>query len=80
MARWRSKLSRPLTLHDGTRLVTLGDARKFILEKLPERDHYRPAWQTAIARMMEAAEQRGSISDATDAIDAALFMQAMLKL
>jgi hypothetical protein len=30
---WSAKLSRPITLKDGTKLVTLTDARSFILRE-----------------------------------------------
>jgi hypothetical protein len=79
MAHWESKLSRIIELRDGTKLATLTDARAFILE-LPEADQQRSAWYIAVVQLLAAAEEGGSIEDATYAIERALFFDAKLKL
>jgi hypothetical protein len=43
---WSAKLTRLIVLKDGTRLVTLGDVRAFIL-KQPEHIQERGSWQHA---------------------------------
>ena len=76
---WSAPLSRPLTLHDGTRLETLADAPAFVLA-LPPGDQERNAWQRAAARLIDAAEHGGDIEAATHQVFAALFVQAMVQL
>ena len=58
----------------------MADARAYILEKLSDSDQERNAWQTATARLIQAAEQNGSVKEATEALRRALFFQARLKL
>jgi hypothetical protein len=43
---WTRKLRVPITLKDGTRLITLSDARKLILS-LPDLHDRNPDWQLA---------------------------------
>ena len=43
---WTRKLYEPIALKDGRKLVTLDDARVFML-KLFERTQLRPTWQYA---------------------------------
>ena len=57
---WSAKLTRSIVLKDGTRLVTLGDVRAFIL-KQPEHIQERGSWQHAAELMILAAERGGSI-------------------
>jgi hypothetical protein len=43
--RWSARLARPIVLKDGTRLVTLGDVRMFILkqsEHIQDRSSTKP--------------------------------------
>ena len=47
---------------------------------MPERDQGRQAWINATEVLMAAAARGGSIDAATDAIDAALFLQGKLEL
>lgn len=73
--RWSARLARPIVLKDGTRLVTLGDVRAFIL-KQPEHIQERGSWQHAAELMILAAERGGSIEAATTQIEDALFLEA----
>ena len=52
---WTRKLYEPITLKDGRKLVTLDDARAFML-KLPARHQLRPTWQYAGELVLKAAE------------------------
>ena len=61
---WSAKLTRTIVLKDGTRLVTLGDARAFILKE-PKHIQERGSWQHAAELMILAAERGGSIEAAT---------------
>ena len=72
---WSAKLTRSIVLKDGTRLVTLGDVRAFIL-KQPEHIQERGSWQHAAELMILAAERGGSIEAATTKIEDALFLEA----
>ena len=65
---WSAKLTRSIVLKDGTRLVTLGDVRAFIL-KQPEHIQERGSWQHAAELMILAAERGGSIEAATTQIE-----------
>jgi len=58
---WSAKLTRSIVLKDGTRLVTLGDVRAFIL-KQPEHIQERGSWQHAAELMILAAERAPSDS------------------
>ena len=60
---WSAKLTRLIVLKDGTRLVTLGDVRAFIL-KQPEHIQERGSWQHAAELMILAAERGGNIEAA----------------
>ena len=64
-----------LGLKDGTRLVTLGDVRAFIL-KQPEHIQERGSWQHATELTILAAERGGNIEAATSQIEDALFLEA----
>jgi hypothetical protein len=72
--RWKSKLSRPIVMRDGTRLETLQDAGQFIIS-LPEGDQARNAWLKATEMLMLAAMKKGSIEAATEAVERAGFLQ-----
>jgi hypothetical protein len=78
-SRWDAKLTRPLQVRDGPKLETLADAGRLI-GTLSLRDQGRQAWIRATEILMAAAERGGSIDEATDAIDAALFLQGKLEL
>jgi len=72
---WSTLLSQPIVTHDGRRLVTLADARAFVLA-LPEANQERTAWQTATKLLIAAAERRGDVSAATTQVRIALYLQA----
>ena len=73
--RWSAKLARPIVLKDGTRLVTLGDVRMFIL-KQSEHIQDRASWHQAAELVILAAEHGGSIDAATAQVEDALFLEA----
>jgi hypothetical protein len=64
---WSAQLTRLIVLKDGTRLVTLGDVRAFIL-KQPEHIQERGSCQHATELMILAAERGGNIEAATTQI------------
>jgi hypothetical protein len=72
--RWQAKLSRPIVMRDGTKLKTLAEAGSFILA-LPEAFQLRNSWLKATEMLMEAAERKGDIEAATEAVERAGFMQ-----
>jgi hypothetical protein len=71
---WSAKLTRPITLKNGIKLVTLADVRAFILNE-PEHIQRRNSWQRAAELMMAAAEGHGT-EGATKQIELALFLEA----
>jgi len=75
---WSAPLSRQIVTRDGTVLRTLADARDFVLRLPPAYQEYN-AWQRAAALLIDAAEN-GDVRAATDAVFAALFVQANVKL
>jgi hypothetical protein len=70
---WSAKLTRSIVLMGGTRLVTLGDVRAFIMKE-PKHIRERGSWQHAAELMI--AERGGSIEAATNQIEDALFLEA----
>jgi hypothetical protein len=54
---WNERLDRPIDLPDGKTLLTLEDARRYIL-KLPKSELETVAWQVAIEALVIAAEKR----------------------
>ena len=76
---WSAPLSRQIVTRDGTVLRTLADARDFVL-RLPPAYQEHNAWQRAAALLIDAAENGGDIRAATDAVFAALFVQAKVQL
>ena len=72
--RWSARLARPIVLEDGTRLVTLGDVRMFIL-KQSEHIQDRSSWHQA-AELVILAKHGGSIDAATAQVEDALFLEA----
>jgi hypothetical protein len=60
---WATQFDEPIRLADGRQLLTLADARAYIL-KLGNSDHQTERWQAAIAVLMMAAEERGPIMHA----------------
>lgn len=60
---WNRKFAPPLALSDGRAIATLGQARVFILSLPAERQQIRP-WRYASALLVDAAERKGSVSNA----------------
>jgi len=73
--RWSANLARPIVLEDGTRLVTLGDVRMFIL-KQSKHIQDRSSWHQAAELVILAAEHGGGIDAATAQVEDALFLEA----
>jgi len=67
---WTRSLSHPITLKDGTVLVTLLDARSLIQQRFPG----IAAWQPAINAMVKAAES----GDAHHILLATMIVERML--
>ena len=67
MANWRRKFPNPIELADGTALVTLRDAANWIIDNEPSGS------ETAIERLIDAAEKGGSVETAEAAVRYALF-------
>ena len=73
--RWSARLARPIVLKDGTRLVTLGDVRMFVL-KQSEHIQDRSSWHQAAELVILAAEHGGSIDAATAQVEDGPFLEA----
>ena len=73
MANWRRKLPNPIYLVDGTILVTLRDAANWII------DHQPSGSETAIERLIDAAEKGGSVETAEAAVQDALIRKIDFK-
>ena len=74
---WRSRLTRPLRLQDGTVIKNLSEARVYVL-KLDEGKRSRSVWQCAAARLTQAADGTASIEDATTQMELALLIEGQL--
>ncbi|WP_398467048.1 hypothetical protein [Tardiphaga sp.] len=57
---WAAAFPEPIPLPDGEQIRTLKDAGRFI-EKLPEAEVAKPAWQTALHVVLQAADHGGPI-------------------
>lgn len=80
---WARRLAVPLRLRDGRELVTLEDARGFLLEL--EEAANSPHWHGAGVSLIEAAaagerDAPAAIVKATERIGMALFIAAKLRL
>jgi hypothetical protein len=60
---WNRQFEDPIPLPRGRQLVTLKDAADYIT-RLPKAEHESPQWQTAIAALIMAAEDRGPLMHA----------------
>lgn len=69
---WTAAFPDPIPLPGGKTLRTLRDAGKFI-EKLPEAEVSRPAWQTALHVVLQAADHGGPIDFARLGVMRALY-------
>jgi hypothetical protein len=75
---WKTALTEPLRVRDGTILKTLQDAADFVLE----RSKTEPGtWDVAAEALMVAANHptRPNVSEATKAVKVALFLRHMLR-
>ena len=70
---WNTVLSRPIRVKDGSTLKTLADARAYILE-LPSEVTARPSWRDAAETLVEAAEGRATVAEASQKVETALFV------
>jgi hypothetical protein len=78
MPGWFSKLSRPVAIKGGPVLRTLGDARAFLIDRLPPEDQDRESWQRTVELLLAAAEGTAEIEAATQQLERALFLQWVL--
>lgn len=69
---WTAAFADPVPLPGGKSLRTLKDAGKFI-EKLPEAEVSKPAWQTALHVVLQAADHGGPIDFARLGVMRALY-------
>jgi hypothetical protein len=78
--RWATKLTRSLPMRDGTELITIGDARNLVLEKLSSEAENSREWHTAARCLLDAANSgsTGSIKRATKQVQLALFLDGLL--
>ena len=58
--RWDARLIRPIQVEEGDLIVTLSDAREYLL-KLPKNRHDDPIVQATVEALLMAAEGRGPI-------------------
>ena len=74
-ADYRKRLARVLKAKDSAPLITLDDARAYMLT-IPEPEASREVWQYAVAKVMFAAEQptKEKLEAATHQIELALFL------
>jgi hypothetical protein len=72
---WAAKLAKPLKPRDHPELVTLGNARDYML-KLPDEIASRQAWLQAAELLLAAAKYPtdDAIAEATEQLDRALFL------
>jgi hypothetical protein len=76
MPGWSTKLTRPVAIKGGPVLRTLGDARAFMIDRLPAEDQDRNSWQRTAELLLAAAEGSAEIEAATQQLERALFLQA----
>jgi hypothetical protein len=56
------RLSQPIELKDGRRLMSLDDARALMLD-LPSRHRFNPHWENAAELLMKARRRGGTPAD-----------------
>ena len=57
---WQRSLEDPITLPDGRSLMTLADARAYVLKLKPAQQE-SSQWQAAVEQLLVAAEGRGPV-------------------
>jgi hypothetical protein len=81
-ANWTRELTKPITLIDGTELITLGDASKFVLERLSGLSGLRSQSLTHVVELLVIAAQSGTLADrkvATDQVCIVLSSKALIR-
>lgn len=75
---WKTALTEPLRVRDGTVLRSLQDAADFVLERSKREPN---TWDIAAEALLAAANHptRPNISEATKAVKVALFLRHMLR-
>jgi hypothetical protein len=76
MPGWSSKLTRPVAIKGGPVLRTLGNARAFVIDHLPEEEQDRVSWQRTAELLLAAAEGSVGVEVATQTLERSLFLQA----
>lgn len=74
---WAAAFPDPIPLPGGKSLRTLNDAGKFI-ERLQEAEVSKPAWQTALHVVLQAADHSGPIDFARLGVMCALYLGGYL--
>ena len=67
---WARPLARPVTMRDGTSLVTLADLRSFLFKRLQHNRRESPNWQRVTGLLLAAAR-----SDEVDAADVTIALE-----
>jgi hypothetical protein len=75
---WSAKLLRPIKVKGGRKLITLADVRAFVLDQ-PAHVQERRAWQVAAGLLLAAAEDARKISEVSQHVEAALFVERRLQ-
>ena len=73
---WARPLARPVTMRDGTSLVTLADVRSFLFKRLQLNRRESPNWQRVTALLLAAARSdEVDVADVTIALEMAVSME-----
>ena len=75
---WSTPLTRSIQVKDGPALLTLNDARVYMLDNLPENAQARQSWQKAAELLLAAADGLDDVGAATGQVELAIFLQAKL--
>jgi hypothetical protein len=75
---WSAPLTRSIHVKDGATLLTLNDAREYMLDHLPEDAQARHSWQKAAELLLAAAEGVDDVGAATGQVELAIFLQAQV--
>jgi hypothetical protein len=72
---WSRRLARPVTLRNGSSLVTLADVRSFLFKRLQTNLRENPNWQRVTALLLSAARSdEVDVADVTIALEMAASM------
>jgi hypothetical protein len=73
---WSRPLARPVTLRNGSSLVTLADVRSFLFKRLQANPRQSPNWQRVTALLLSAARNdEVDVADLTIALEMAASME-----